>query len=143
MPIRVLLVDSDPRFLKFLTIFLRQQNDLVLVGASEDGQEGLALAQHLKPEVVVTDLGTPGLAGLDLVAQLREALPTVGVVATCLLGMVAYQEIALAQGADVVVAKSRLITGLLPAIRSANRVRLRSGPTLEARGGEIRAMEEE
>ncbi|MGK3985533.1 CHASE domain-containing protein [Sorangium sp. So ce136] len=43
------------------------------VTAAEDGQDGLAKAAEVGPEVVITDLLMPGVDGIELVRHLREA----------------------------------------------------------------------
>src|SRR5690606_30340798 len=48
---------------------------------AEDGASGLAAALALAPDVVVLDIGLPGLDGYEVARRLRTALPAVGLVA--------------------------------------------------------------
>lgn len=116
-PISVLLVDDNPVFLRIAARFLQQHDDIVVVGAAGGGQEALALAQDLQPELVVIDLAMPGLSGLATIPLLQVVLPKVGIIALTVLDTNGYRQAALAAGANDFVAKASLDTDLLPAIR--------------------------
>ena len=92
---------------------------IVVVGAADGGQENLAQAPSLRPQVMVVDLGTPGLTNLEAVAQLRAMMPDVRIIAMSQVRSTGYREAALAAGADDLVLKAALVTDLLPAIRRA------------------------
>lgn len=66
---RVLVVDDDPRILKTLEVNLRARGFEVVLAPS--GEEALVLAARHHPDVVILDLGLPGMDGLDVVAGLR------------------------------------------------------------------------
>jgi DNA-binding NarL/FixJ family response regulator len=116
-PIRVLLVDDSPTFLQIAARFLEEKEGIVVVGAVDGGQENLTQAPSLRPQVMVVDLGTPGLTNLEAVAQLRAMMPDVGIIAMSQVRATGYREAALAAGADDLVLKATLLTDLLPAIR--------------------------
>ena len=65
----VLLVDDHPMFREGLRFTLARAG-VVVVGEAADGQEALALAEELDPDVVVMDLAMPGLDGLAATAEL-------------------------------------------------------------------------
>ena len=116
-PISVLLVDDNPAFLRIVTRFLQEHDDIVIVGAADGGEEALALAQDLQPDIVLIDLAMPGLSGLETIPRLRAVLPEVGIIALTVLDINSYWQAALAAGASDFVPKARLNTELLPAIR--------------------------
>ena len=66
---RVLVVDDDPRILKTLEVNLRARGFEVVLAPS--GEEALVLAARHHPDVVILDLGLPGMDGLDVVTGLR------------------------------------------------------------------------
>ena len=79
-PIRVLLVDDHAVVRAGLRLFLADQADLEVVGEAEDGASAVALAQELRPDVVLMDLRMPRLDGIEATRQIRAALPQTAVV---------------------------------------------------------------
>jgi DNA-binding NarL/FixJ family response regulator len=121
--IRVLVVDDNEAFLRVATDFLQRQHELTVVGAICEGEEALAQAQDLGPQVILIGLDKPGL---ETISRLRKVLPGVGIIALTLLEGNTYRQAALAAGADDLVPKAELTTELLPAVRrvmQANRSR--------------------
>jgi diguanylate cyclase (GGDEF)-like protein/PAS domain S-box-containing protein len=78
--IRVLIADDIPELRTLLRTTLKGRG-FELVGEAGDGHGTLALAADREPDVVVLDLGMPGVDGLDLIAELRRRVPAVRVVA--------------------------------------------------------------
>jgi len=66
----VLVIDDEPQILRALRTILTQHKFRVTTAST--GEEGLALAAAQPPDVVILDLGLPGLSGLDVCARLRE-----------------------------------------------------------------------
>ena len=86
-PISVLLVDDNPTFSRIAARFLQEHGDVVVVGAVGGGEEALAHAhaQALQPQVVLLELGMPGLTGLETILRLRSMMPEVGIIAMTLM----------------------------------------------------------
>src|SRR3990172_3418617 len=118
-PISVLIADDNPTFLRIVTRFLEEQSrkTVSVVATARGGEEALAQAEALRPQVVLIDLNMPGLSGLEAIPRLRRALPDAGIIAVTLLDTDAYRKAALAAGADDFVPKMTLNAELLPAIR--------------------------
>ena len=76
---RILLVDDHPLTRSALAGLLRQHG-FDVVGEAEDGEQAIARAAELSPELIVLDLSMPGLDGLTALPQLREAAPECEVV---------------------------------------------------------------
>ncbi|HMF82532.1 MAG TPA: response regulator transcription factor [Acidimicrobiia bacterium] len=70
---RVLVVDDEPKIVEVVGDYLRSAGFSVITAA--DGQGAVALARARPPDLVVLDLGLPGLDGLDVARDLRRASP--------------------------------------------------------------------
>jgi PAS domain S-box-containing protein len=70
---RVLLVDDNTDAVECLAILLQTQGHEVRTAA--DGPAALREAAAFRPEVVILDLGLPGMDGLEVARQLRQAGP--------------------------------------------------------------------
>ncbi|MCB9404303.1 MAG: response regulator transcription factor [Microthrixaceae bacterium] len=66
---RVLVVDDEPPILRALTANLRARG--FEPAAARDGEEALRVAAEFHPDVVVLDLGLPGISGLEVIRGLR------------------------------------------------------------------------
>ncbi|GAA2631185.1 response regulator transcription factor [Streptomyces axinellae] len=71
-PIRVLLVDDHQVVRRGLRTFLEVQDDIEVVGEASDGDEGVARAEELRPDVVLMDVKMPGTDGIEALRLLRE-----------------------------------------------------------------------
>jgi two-component system, NarL family, response regulator LiaR len=81
MSIKVLLVDDHAVVRQGLRMFLSLDADLEIVGEAGNGEEGLALARQLQPDVVLMDLLMPGMDGIAATAVIRRELPETEVIA--------------------------------------------------------------
>jgi DNA-binding NarL/FixJ family response regulator len=73
--VRVYLVDDQSIIRAALRSFLGARPDIEVVGDCGDPRAALKAIQDLRPDVVVLDITMPGLSGLDLLPQVRKALP--------------------------------------------------------------------
>jgi two-component system response regulator NreC len=117
-PISVLLVDENLTLLRIVMRFLGAYDDIVVVGTVSEGEEALARAQDLEPDVVLVDTAMSSLqGGLRFISHLRAMLPHVGIIALALIGTDGYRRAALEAGADDFVPKAAMGADLLSAIR--------------------------
>lgn len=75
---RVLVVDDDPEILDLIRIILESEGHEVLTLTS--GQEAVALVREHAPDVVLLDIVMRARHGMDVLAELRRAVPNVRVV---------------------------------------------------------------
>ena len=77
---RVLIVDDDKNAIEKLKEQLDQFQDVSVAGVAHDGQEALAQAQDLQPDVVLMDVEMPELNGIEATREIRQKLPKTHVV---------------------------------------------------------------
>ncbi|HEY7390579.1 MAG TPA: response regulator transcription factor [Bryobacteraceae bacterium] len=117
--IRVLLADDHTLIRAGLRMVVAAQPDLTVVGEAGDGREAVAMAQNLKPDVVVMDIGMPGLNGIESARQIRAALPETQIVMLSMHSDEAYVLRALKAGAKAYLLKDSAEPDLARAIRAA------------------------
>jgi DNA-binding response OmpR family regulator len=66
---RILVVDDEPRILRFVSLSLSSQGFDVAVASS--GEEGLVMARSHDPDVMILDILMPGMDGLAVLQNLR------------------------------------------------------------------------
>ncbi len=121
-PLRILVVDDEPAIRRYLKTSLTAQD--WQVAEVEDGETALATIKRDPPDLLVLDLGLPGMDGLDVIRTLRETGSTLPIVVLSVRSDEAGKVSALDLGADDYVTKPFGIEELLARIRTALRHRL-------------------
>jgi DNA-binding NarL/FixJ family response regulator len=70
--VRVLVADDDRVFAESLSAALTEGDQVDVVGIAENGREAIALAAELRPDVILMDLKTPVIDGLEATRRIRE-----------------------------------------------------------------------
>lgn len=78
MPLRILVVDDQPRVCHLLEAFLRQQNYAVY--SASNGLEALELVETVRPHLIFMDIRMPRLDGLETLDRIKSLWPEVEVV---------------------------------------------------------------
>jgi two-component system KDP operon response regulator KdpE len=115
MPVKALVVEDDPRICKTLEVNLRARGHDADVATS--GEQALQLASSGHPDVVILDLGLPGIDGLDVVRALR-GWSSVPILVLSARGTEASKVAALDLGADDYVTKPFGIDELFARLRA-------------------------
>ena len=119
--IRILLADDHAVLRAGLRALLAAQGGLEVVGEAADGAEAVRLAQALRPDVVVMDIGMPGVNGIDATARIKRDLPAAKVLILSMHDDQGYLRQVLRAGASGYVLKKAADTELLAAIQAAAR----------------------
>jgi len=112
LPHTLVIVEHNRHFLHFVAQLIRDHySDLfVLLGSAENDEAALALTTKLHPQVILLNLGGPGLSGLALLPAIRQTVPCSIVIGMSAQQDSAYPYAALAAGVDAWIAKDELNT---------------------------------
>jgi NarL family two-component system response regulator LiaR len=119
-PIRVMIVDDHDMVRSGLGVFLEAFDDLELVGEAADGKEAIRLCAEVQPHVVLMDLVMPEMDGIAATRAIRQADPTVQIIALTSFNDQDLVQGALQAGAVGYLLKNASIDELAAAIRAAN-----------------------
>ena len=128
-PIQVLLVDDEPSILRGLRMRLGLESDICVVGEASDGSTAVDMASRLSPDVVLMDVNMPVMDGITATRELVTRAPDSAVVILSMHDDPGTADRALAAGAVAFVAKQRIDSALLAAIRKA--AQGRKGATID------------
>ena len=117
-PIRVLLADDHTLIRAGLRMVVVSQPDFTVVGEASDGREAVALAEQLKPDIIVMDIGMPSLNGIEACRQIHDSLPGTQVIMLSMHSDEGYVLRALKAGAKGYMLKDSAEADLASAIRA-------------------------
>ena len=117
--IRVLLADDHNLIRAGLRRVVESQPEFLVAGEAEDGRQAVAMAESLKPDVVVMDIGMPLLNGIEAARQIRLAHPDTQIVMLSMHSDEGYVLRALKAGAKAYLLKDSAEADLARAIHAA------------------------
>jgi two-component system, NarL family, nitrate/nitrite response regulator NarL len=79
-PVRILVVDDHPLFRQGVVLALNASAEFTVVGEAGSGEEALALARELLPDIVLLDISMPGWSGLVTAEKIATACPATAIV---------------------------------------------------------------
>lgn len=79
MSIKVLIADDHVFYREGVRALLSNVPDIEVVSEAGNGEEAIAQANDLQPDVILMDLKMPGMNGIDATRKIREAHPDIGV----------------------------------------------------------------
>jgi DNA-binding NarL/FixJ family response regulator len=71
-PVKVLIVDDSKLTIVGLKTTLKMFNDIELIGEANDGQIAIEIAQQLKPDVILMDIGMPLMDGIKATKEIKK-----------------------------------------------------------------------
>jgi two-component system, NarL family, response regulator len=77
--IQILLVEDDELFRLGLLTRLQQEEDLNIAAEAEDGESAIELANQQPFDIVVLDIGLPGIGGVEACRQIKQQQPNLPV----------------------------------------------------------------
>lgn len=116
-PIRLLIVDDQALVRGALGALLDLEGDLTVVGTAGSGEEAVAAAERLTPDVCLMDIQMPGVGGIAATAAVRAVSPGTRVLMVTTFARPGYLRQALDAGADGFVVKDSSPEALAAAVR--------------------------
>ena len=121
MPFDVLLVDDHKIMRDGIKAILGRANDFRVVGEAETGSDAVQFVKNHKPDIVLMDIGLPGLNGVETTAEILRHHPDCRVAILSMYDDEHSVVSAVRAGARAFVLKRASDTDLLEALRIVSR----------------------
>jgi len=118
--IRLLLVDDQVLLRQGLASLLSAETDINVVGQAANGMEAVALAEALRPDVILMDVRMPICDGIEATRQIHKRLPEIRVLALTTFDEDQYIIQIMDAGAAGYLLKNSPIQDLAQAVRSVH-----------------------
>ncbi len=115
---RVLIVDDYVVVRKGIQAVLSAEPSISVVGEAEDGEEAIAKAKSLRPDVILMDLVMPGGGGSVAIAEIKRRFPAIKIIVLTSFEDDAKIDAAMEAGADGYLLKDVGRHALMQAIRT-------------------------
>jgi PAS domain S-box-containing protein len=103
--IRVLLADDHAMVREGLRGLLTEHADVEVVGEAWDGEEAVAFADRLRPDVIIMDVNMPKMDGLEATRRIKAAFRSIAVVGLSVNSSPQVEDAMRASGADAFLSK--------------------------------------
>jgi len=115
--IKLLVADDNKEFCDMLCEFFRNEEDIEVLGAANDGLEVLEKVEELNPDVLILDLIMPNLDGLGVMEKLTDSDKKPKIVVLSAVGQDKITQRAISLGADYYIVKPFDLNVLLDRVR--------------------------
>jgi len=119
--IRVLLTDDHTLFRQGLRTLLAAEPDIEIVGEAANASDAITSVQELRPDVVLMDVGMPGLSSFEATRQIRKQRPETRVIFLSMYDDEDYLSESVEIGASGYILKESPADQLVSAIREVHR----------------------
>jgi DNA-binding NarL/FixJ family response regulator len=121
------VVDDYEPFRRLARSTLRKRPALQIVGEASDGLAAVRQAEELKPDLILLDIGLPGLNGLRAAREIRKLSPDSKIIFVSQESSPDVVQEALSLGAQGYVSKTRTASDLLAKLAGVEAVLQRAG----------------
>jgi len=116
-PIRVLIADDHTIVRSGVRMLLEAEADIAVVGEAVDGGQAIAFTEKLQPDVVLMDIGMPGVDGLEATSRIKAQWPGINILVLTMHRSEAYFFEMLKKGASGYILKGAETSDLIHAVR--------------------------
>lgn len=120
MEIKVLMVDDHEIVRESVRLLLEQETDLTVVDVAGDGRKAIEKVSALAPDVVLMNVGMPGLNGIEATRQIQKQEPDAKVLAFSGYSEKRYVSGMLQAGASGYLLKKTSVSDLMNGIRAVH-----------------------
>lgn len=78
--IRLIIVEDDPLLRENLRLLLGGESGFSLAGVFPTAEEALHTLDETRPQMMLSDLGLPGMSGIELIQKVKQRLPDLDVI---------------------------------------------------------------
>ncbi len=78
---RLVIIEDDPLLLENLTLLLSGEEGITVSGSYRSAEDAIRSLKNAAPDVMLTDLGLPGMSGVDLIKKAKEEMPSLEIMA--------------------------------------------------------------
>jgi NarL family two-component system response regulator LiaR len=128
--IRILIVDDHAVVRQGLKTFIDLQDDMRVVGEGTNGKEAVRLAEELRPDIILLDLVTPLMDGVEATTRIKASVPQTRVIILTSFGEDDKVFPAIRAGAQGYLLKDILPNDLVHAVREAYRGKVQLHPDI-------------
>jgi DNA-binding NarL/FixJ family response regulator len=118
MPFQVLLVDDHKIMRDGIKAILRNSDDFEVMAESENGAEAVQICRKKAPDIILMDIGLPGLNGIETTVEILRHCPDVKIVILSMYDDEHSVVSAIRSGARAFVLKKASHNDLLDALRT-------------------------
>lgn len=114
--IRVAIAEDHQALIDGITLLLKYEEDIEIIGAVNDGEALLNLIKLKEPHVVITDIRMPKMDGISLTKAIKKLKPHVKIIAFTMFDQTEAVDKMLAAGASGYLLKNSPLQNVLDAI---------------------------
>ncbi|HWR51057.1 MAG TPA: response regulator transcription factor [Bryobacteraceae bacterium] len=118
MAYQILIVDDHKIFRDGIKSILEKREDFRVVGEADNGSDAVQTCKRLKPELVLMDIGLPGLNGIEATVEIMRHCPDCKVVILSMYDDESSVVGAIRSGARAFVLKNASSEDLVDALRT-------------------------
>jgi DNA-binding NarL/FixJ family response regulator len=115
-PISVLIADDNKHIRESLQVLLQPLDHMKIVGVAKNGEEAIAMAGDLEPDIILMDINMTPVNGFEATRKILKQFPSIKIIGLSLHSEASYCRNMLRLGARGYITKSSPYTEIITAI---------------------------